>query len=60
MRKLMEKRSNLKLPTTTREKIETAELNKLIHKSSTKTSKTIEPQTIKEVIKQGRNFKMAK
>ena len=59
-RKLMEKQSNQKLPTTAREKIETAELNKLIRKKQHQDLRNHRTTTIKEVIEQGKGLKMAK
>ena len=56
----MEKRSNQKLPTTTREKIETAKLNKLIRKKQRQDLRNHRTTTIKKVIEQGKGFKMAK
>ena len=56
----MEKQSNLKVPTTAREKIATAELNKLIRKKQRQDLRNHRTTAIKEVIKQGRGFKMVK
>ena len=54
MRELMEKQSNLELPTTAREKIQTAELNKLIRKKQRQDLRNHRTTTIKEVIEQER------
>ena len=57
---LMEKRRKMKKPTTNREKIETAELNKLISKEQRKDNRKYREEMIKEIISQGKSFKIAK
>ena len=59
----MEIRKNLQPPTSAREKVETAELNKTIKKKQIRglrTRRTNRTETIQEVIKQGKCFKMAR
>ena len=59
----MEIRKNLQPPTSAREKVETAELNKTIKKKQLRglrTRRTNRAETIQEVIKQGKGFKMAR
>ena len=56
----MEKRRNLKTPTTAKEKIEAMELNKLIHKKQRNDLRKHRATTIQRVIEQGKSFKMAK
>jgi len=57
---LMNKRRNLKAPTTAREKIELAELNKLIRKKQRQDVRKHRTTVVHEVIQQGKGFKMAK
>ena len=59
-KKLMKKRRNLKPPTTTREKVETAELNKTIQKKQREDLRYRTTAIIEEVIRQGRGYKAAK
>ena len=56
----MEKRINLKTPTTAKEKIEATELNKLIRKKQRNDLRKHKATTIQRVIEQGKSFKMAK
>ena len=56
----MEKRRNLKTPTTAKEKIEATELNKLIRKKQRNDLSKHKATTIQRVIEQGKSFKMAK
>ena len=56
----MEKRRNLKTPTTAKEKIEATELNKLIRKKQRNDLRKHKATTIQRVIEQGKSFKMAK
>ncbi|XP_042857719.1 uncharacterized protein LOC122244004 [Penaeus japonicus] len=57
---LMDKRRNLNAPTNAREKIELAELNKLIRKKQREDLRKHRTTTTQEIIKQGKGFKMAK
>ena len=57
---LMRKRRNLKSPSTMREKIEAAELNKTIQKKQREDLRNRTTEIIEDVIKQGRGFKTAK
>ena len=54
---LMEKRRNLKPPTTTREKIEEAELNKLIKKKRREDRRRYTTAVIESTLEKGRGFK---
>ena len=56
----MEKRRNLKTPTTAKEKIEATELNKLIRKKQRNDLRKHKATTIQRVVEQGKSFKMAK
>ena len=56
----MEKRRNLKTPTTAKEKIEATKLNKLIRKKQRNDLRKHKATTIQRVIEQGKSFKMAK
>ena len=56
----MEKRRNLKTPTTAKEKIEATELSKLIRKKQRNDLRKHKATTIQRVIEQGKSFKMAK
>ena len=56
----MEKRRNLKTPTTAKEKIEATELNKLIRKKQRNDLRKHKATTIQRVIEQGKSSKMAK
>ncbi|XP_068215906.1 uncharacterized protein [Palaemon carinicauda] len=57
---LMKKRRNLKPPSTEREKIEAAELNKTLQKKQREDLRNRTTKIIEDVIKQGRGFKTAK
>ena len=57
---LMKKRRNLKPPSSMREKIEAAELNKTIQKKQREDHRNRTTKIIEDVIKQGRGFKTAK
>ncbi|XP_066943537.1 craniofacial development protein 2-like [Macrobrachium rosenbergii] len=57
---LMKKRRNLKPPSTVREKIEAAELNKTIQKKQHQDPRNRTTEIIEDVIKQGRGFKQQK
>ena len=56
----MKRRRNLKPPTTAREKIEAAELNKTIQKKQREDLRNRTTEVIEDVIKQGRGYKTAK
>ncbi|XP_066988287.1 uncharacterized protein [Macrobrachium rosenbergii] len=57
---LMKKRRNLKPPSTVREKIEAAELNKTIQEKQREDLRNRTTEIIEDVIKQGRGFTTAK
>ena len=59
-RKLMEKRRNLKKPTSAKEKIEKAELDKLISKKQRQDIRSHNTKIVESTISQGRGFKLAK
>ena len=60
MKNLMEKRRSLKPSMSSGEKVEAAELNKLISKKQRQDIRNHRTNTIQEVIQQGKGFKMAK
>ena len=55
----MEKRKNLQPPTSAREKVEAAELNKTIKTKKRQDFRKHRTESIQELIKQGKAFKMA-
>ena len=57
---LLEKRKNLQPPLSAQEKVEAAELNTTIKKKQRQDLRKHRTETIQEVIKQGKGFKMAK